>query len=148
MSDLLVYDKAKYHFEGDFPEGVSSDQAYVHIGMFLGWLCDHQLLSDQMLEDFADEIDQYRRRNISGARLLKLAGGTLASDMLNAKGNAFTQTYFEPEKGLYLGDYSEVLAKSLTSIYHTEDTWSNYERLSARIDERYRQFLEKEGRQN
>src|SRR5262245_8270187 len=31
-----VYDKAKWHFGGDFPEELDEFQGYIHTGMFLG----------------------------------------------------------------------------------------------------------------
>jgi hypothetical protein len=36
MSNSIVYDKAKYHYQGDFPNDISIDQSFVHTGMFLG----------------------------------------------------------------------------------------------------------------
>jgi hypothetical protein len=38
-----VYDKAKWHFDGDFPKELDDFQGYVHTGMFLGWLVDNGL---------------------------------------------------------------------------------------------------------
>ena len=31
----IVYDKAKYHYEGDWPKGLRTKQAFVHTGLFL-----------------------------------------------------------------------------------------------------------------
>lgn len=36
-----VYDKAKYHYAGDFPNGLAIKYAFVHNGMFLGWIVDY-----------------------------------------------------------------------------------------------------------
>src|SRR5262245_20687641 len=32
-----VYDKAKYHYDGDYPKGLPRPQAFVHTGMLIGW---------------------------------------------------------------------------------------------------------------
>ena len=42
-----VYDKAKWHFQGDFPKELDDHQAYVHTGIFLGWFIDHDFVSTQ-----------------------------------------------------------------------------------------------------
>ena len=134
MNNVIIYDKAKYHYEGNFPVELDRMHAFVHIGMFLGWACTNDLLSEQMLEDFASEISQFQRRNITGTRLIELCGGALASDMLNDAGNAFTSQYYEFK---YLDDYVEVLLGTLPSIYHIEDRWENFDRMKLRINERY-----------
>jgi hypothetical protein len=138
VSELIVYDKAKYHYEGTFPSNLPRDQAFVHIGMFLGWLCDEGLLSEQMHTDFAEEIRMFEQRKITGAQVLKLCGGTLASDMLNEAGNAFALEYFA--HGRYLEDYTDILAMNLPSLYHVMDTWANYDQLAYRLNQRYREW--------
>jgi hypothetical protein len=57
--------------------------------------------------------------------------------MLTDEGNRFAVDYFDFDRGKYLADYEELLAKSLPSLYHVEDTWENYEIISKKIDERY-----------
>src|SRR4051794_15432306 len=47
----LVYDKAKYHYDGDFPKGLPRKQAFVHTGMFIGWLIDHGMIADEFLQE-------------------------------------------------------------------------------------------------
>ena len=32
----VVYDKAKYHYGGDFPEDLPDEQAFVHTDLYLG----------------------------------------------------------------------------------------------------------------
>ena len=46
-----IYDNAKSHFLGNFPDSLPIEQAYVHIGMYLGWIIDLDLYS----EYFEDE---------------------------------------------------------------------------------------------
>ena len=52
-----VYDKAEYHFGGQWPDGLPEEQAYVHTGMFLGWLMQRGLVSgdvdDALVRDAA-----------------------------------------------------------------------------------------------
>ena len=135
MDDPLVYDKAKWHYEAD--QSLPEENAYTHSGMFLAWLIGKDLLASEFAEDFQTEIQRLRERRITPGSFFQFVDGVLASDMLNEEGNAFAASYFEFEKGQYLGDYDELLVRQLPSPYHVADTWENYERLKQRIDERY-----------
>ncbi len=137
MSQTVVYDKVKYHYEGDFPQDLDRHQGCVHIGMFLGWLCDKHFISAEMKEDFPAEIDQFLERKITGPHLLRITSGALVSDMLSEEGNAFTEAYFNRNGGKYLDDYADALGGGIESLYHVEDTWRNYELLKERIDARH-----------
>jgi hypothetical protein len=141
-----IYDKAAYHYGGDFPKELQREQAYVHIGMFLGWACSQNLLSETMELDHNSAIKQFFERNVTGPQLLRIAGGILASDMLSLLGNAFAMDYFRYGHGAYLHDYADVLAKNYFSVYHVKDTWDNYQRLTRRIDQRYREWQEVESK--
>jgi hypothetical protein len=50
MAEPVVYDKAKYHYDGKFPPELPTEQAFVHTGLYLGWLVDLNLYS----ADFAE----------------------------------------------------------------------------------------------
>ena len=58
-----IYDNAKSHFLGNFPDSLPIEQAYVHIGMYLGWIIDTGLYS----EYFEDEasIDEIRENSLA-----------------------------------------------------------------------------------
>ena len=60
-----VYDKAKWHFGGDFPQELDDFQGYVHTGMFLGWLIDKDLVSDEFKADHSVEIEQFKKKERS-----------------------------------------------------------------------------------
>ncbi len=133
MSDPHVYDKAKWHYEGDFPQGLSSYQGFVHTGMFVGWLIEHDMISG----DFELEAARFRSGELTGTQVYEFWDGALVDDMLTEKGNEFALAYFDFTHGEYLADYSEVLARDLPSQYHVQDTRENYARLKERVDERY-----------
>ena len=40
MADPFVYDKAKYHYSGDYPPDLPDEQAFVHTGFYLAWIID------------------------------------------------------------------------------------------------------------
>ena len=56
MTNSYVYDKAKYHYGGNYPDDLPDEQAFVHTGMFLGWILDHDLYAPQFWEDSAGYI--------------------------------------------------------------------------------------------
>jgi hypothetical protein len=132
-SGLKVYDKAKWHYEGDFPPDLDPRQAFIHTGMFAGWLMDH----DMIAEDFAPEAERFKRREITGPQAYEIWDGGLDEDMLTVEGNQFAKDYYDDTKGKYLDDYAELLAQGLPSFYHVQDTWENYEKIKHRIDQRY-----------
>jgi hypothetical protein len=133
----IVYDKAKYHDDSIAEEGLDARQAFVHTGVFLGWLIDRNLLSEEFWDNAGEEIEAFRQRRRTGPQIYEWNDGVLVDDMLNEEGNAFAQHYFDFDKGQYLADYEELLCAGLPSQYHVDDTWENYDKLKQRIDQRY-----------
>lgn len=142
MSDIVVYDKAKYHYQGEFPNDISTNQAFVHTGMFLGWIIDNNLFSEEFGEETQTEINKFKQRDISGTQIYKLWDGVLADDMLNDEGNKFATCYFDFEIGLYLKDYEEAF-QNLATLYHVNDNWENYFKIKEVIDRRYKEYKNK-----
>lgn len=54
--DTVICDKAKYHYEGDFPKDLPIEQVFVHTEMFLGWVIENNLFSGGFEEVSQDEI--------------------------------------------------------------------------------------------
>ena len=133
--DKTIYDNAKTHFLGNFPESLPIEQAYVHIGMYLGWIIEKELYSEFFEEEAEIQIFRFRRREISCTILSEIWDGYLGFELFNREGNMFTYYYYGG--GLYRGDYDEILVKNLPSIYHVDDSWENYEKITNRIDMRY-----------
>lgn len=146
MSKPVVYDKAKYHYGGDFPAGLPVEQAFVHTGMYLGWIIDRELYSDLFVDEAPDEIARFKAREITGPGVYELWDGAVVDDMLNDEGNAFSRHYFDLQHGRYLKDYEELLLNDRPTLYHVEDSWANYDRLKERIDQRYEQWKRRSGR--
>ncbi len=139
-----IYDNAKSHFLGNFPDSLPIEQAYVHIGMYLGWIIDNDLYSEYF-EDEADmQIFRFKRREISCTILSEIWDGYLGFELFNKEGNMFTYYYYGG--GLYKGDYDEALVKKLPSIYHVKDSWDNYEEIKSRIDVRFNDWKKLVGR--
>ena len=135
-----VYDKAKYHYNGDYPKGLPRKQAFVHTGMFAGWLVEH----DMIAKDFLAETEGFKDRRITGPEIYEAWDGCLTSDILTDEGNRFAADYFDFEHGEFLNDYQEVLAEDLPSLYHVKNTWENYETIKKKISQRYEAWKKKQ----
>jgi len=140
-SDELIYDRAKHHFMGKFPNVLPIEQAYVHIGMFLGWVLENDLYSELFEDEAGHQIIRFKEREITAAILSAMWDGYLGEDLLSKEGNEFSKEYYQT--GIYKKDYEELLTSGLASFYHVEDTWENFEKISKRIDQRYQDWQEK-----
>ena len=129
-----IYDNAKSHVLGNFPSSLPIEQAYVHIGMYLGWIIETELYSEYFEEEASNQIFRFKRREISCTILSEIWDGYLGHELFNRQGNMFTYYYYGG--GLFRNDYETILGKSLPSFYHVNDSWENYEIIKTRIDTR------------
>ena len=133
-----IYDKAKYHFGGDFPKELDDFQGYVHTGMFLTWLIDNDLLDNEFFEDSQDEIDEVKQRKRTGSQFYESQmDGVFSIEEVSELGNRFALDYFDFDTGEYLNDYEITLANELPTLFHVEDNWDNYEAIRKVIDKRF-----------
>jgi hypothetical protein len=140
MNDPVVYDKAKYHRESVELAGLDEVQAEVHTAYFLGWLIDNDLLSDEMRNECAELLADYKSRKKTAIDVYGWWDCCLVDDMLSDDGNAFAQFYFDFENGQYLADYADLLVQDLPSEFHVPYTWENYEIIRLQIDRRYAEW--------
>ena len=133
MNVPIVYDKAKYHFETANPE---TKEPYVHTGMFLGWVMDHNLFSEFFGEESKSAIEDFKKRKVTGVDVYMEWDGALVDDMLNEEGNAFAQHYFHFDKGKFASDYAKLFNAGDPNFFKVTDTWDNYEKLKKVIDKR------------
>jgi hypothetical protein len=138
-----TYDRAEYHKQAVSDEELDADQAFVHTGMFVGWLVDEKLLSEAFMAGVGPACEQFVARELTGPALYKLWKGELREDMLGDVANAFARDYFDFKTGLYLEDYAELLAPNGATLLAVEDNWQHYETLSQRLGERYREWTER-----
>jgi hypothetical protein len=141
----MTHDKAKWHFEGEFPCELDEQQAYVPGGLLVAWLAARDLLSKMAEGDFADELARLRARSITGAQAYDLLGGVLESDLLDDGADAFFSAYLDPDSGGYWADYG-ALAEGLPSQYHVPDSWPSYDRIAPSIDASFARWRAKAGK--
>ena len=58
-----VYDLAKNHFLGDFPASLPIEKAYLHIGIYMGWVIENHLYSEYFEDEASTEIYRFTRRD-------------------------------------------------------------------------------------
>ncbi len=134
----IVYDLAKKHFLGEFPELMPIEKAYLHIGIFMGWVIDNKQYSDFFKEEASTEIFRFSRREISCIILAEIWDGALSHKLFNDETNLFTFYYYAG--GVFKRDYIDELVRSHKTIYHVEDTWENYDKISKRMSERFEEW--------
>ena len=132
----MIYDRADWHYLGDYPDDLPPQNGGTHIGIFFAWLVNRQMESESLSIEFSTELDAIPARSLTGREFVAgLRDGELASRDLSEGGNAFAHDYFNSER--YFKDYADILVGPLASLYHVDDSWANYERMAAVIDDRY-----------
>lgn len=142
---MEIFDKAKYHADGDFPTELTADQAHLPGGLFIAWCAQAGLLSVATQREFAAEIQAVRLRQALPCSLYRAFGGVFTESHLNEQGNAFAHAYFDFDTGSYLDDYVAKLAGDIPSAYHVQDTWASFDALAPTLDQRLRDWVEHGG---
>lgn len=151
---MAKYDDASWHYGGDFPKDLPQINGATHIGMFLTWFIDNDLLSEDQMDDLEEDIAEVKERTLTGAEfLMNNCDGKLTDDDFNEVGNAFAAAYYEDGTPFgkaykdYLGDYASILNIKVTknmldqdSLYRIENSWSNYDLIKLTMDQRFEEW--------
>ena len=138
-------DRADWHYgAGDYPRELPPENGGTHIGMYLAWVVQ-QGLGSAMLQKYArDSLPLLRERKITGRQLLfSELDEKLFYSLLTKVGKDFTRIYYD-DTGCYLADYERVLGDGLPTLYHVEDSWENYDKLAAAMEERFSRWQQGE----
>ena len=128
-------DRADWHYGGQYPKDLPAENGGTHIGIYLAWVINSDLGSEELLEYVAAKLPAFQRREITGRDLLlKELDEKFFSSLLSEEGQAFTTAYYESNQ--YVQDYAEALGTGLESLYHVKDSWDNYDRIAQTIDQR------------
>lgn len=134
-----AYDKAKWHYDGDYPRWTPKRRAFVHTGLFLAWLADRGMVSDLLAAESAQQVAAVRSRRGRPSDLYARWDGVLAPEMLNDEGNAFARDYYER----FLDDYISAFPEA--GPYKVRGSWADYERLAPLLDERLAEWRSRGG---
>lgn len=136
----MAYDKADWHYGGNFPDDLPIVNGGTHIGMYISWIFNNILYSEEIIEEYelSDEVDDLKNRNITGREFLfDCLDETFVDDFLSDEGVEFTEYYYQ---GDFIEDYENTLARTLPSTYHVEDTWENYDKIAQVLDKRFHEW--------
>lgn len=144
----MKYDDASWHYEGGFPASLPNENGATHIGMFLAWCIENDLISDWLREEAEEEIQQVKEGKLSGADfLISVCDEKLLDEDLSEIGNVFAQDYYEDDTDFgekfasYTDDYINTLDREeLESFYQIENTPENYQLLKKVIDKRFQDW--------
>jgi hypothetical protein len=148
---MAKYDDASWHYGGDYPKDLPNENGATHIGMFIAWCINNDLVSDELKEDAKEEIDDVKSHKMTGGEfLIKVCDEKFTDYDLNEIGNEFASDYYEEDTKFgkkynsFLDDYSEIFDEKAEksgfeyeSFYHVENTFENYDLIKKRIDKRF-----------
>jgi hypothetical protein len=144
--DPMAYDRADWHYGGDYPEGLPPENGGTHIGMFLAWAITRGLEGEFHQRESAESVAAVRERRMTGREFLfNECDEKFWEEDLSEDGNTFAHAYYESEDDswAYLTDYAGLLAADVPSLYHVADSWENFDRLAPIIDRRYAEWKER-----
>ena len=138
--DENVFDDWQWHLAGSFPREGAPEQAYIHIGIFVAWLANHDLLATERIRgDWAAEWTALRDRKAAPSALREPTQGQLTAEMLTPDGRAFASAYYAPEYG-YARDWQRTFGRQ-AQTYDVPDGWETYARMEPVLDDRYSEWL-------
>lgn len=139
---MKKYDDASWHYGGKFPKGLPKKNGGTHIGMFLAWIIENDLMSAEHVAESAKELAAVRARKMTGTDFLfAVCDEKLTDDDLSPEGKRFARAYFEKK---YIDDYLRIFnVKDDGSVYTVEDTWERYGELRPAITRAYEKLKAK-----
>ena len=88
----MAYDRADWHYGGDYPEGLPPENGGTHIGMFLAWAIMNGLEGESHREESPTSIAAVRARQMTGREFLfKECDEKFWDEDLSDEGNAFAE---------------------------------------------------------
>jgi hypothetical protein len=134
----VKYDDASWHYGGKFPKDLPDEAGGTHTGMFVAWALLAGLAGEIHTNGSPEAIEKLRSRRVTpGQFFFEACDGKFTDEDLSDEGNAFAQEYFDFDRGAYINDYAQLLAKDLPSQYHVRDTWTNFDKLHPVLNKRF-----------
>jgi hypothetical protein len=139
---MASIDRMDWHYGGDFPENLPTENGGTHIGMYLTWIIENDLIGELHREHSKEGIQKVLNQEWTGRDfLINECDEKFWEEDLNDEGNAFTKFYYEEERGdeptYFLEDYLTLLPEDSESLYDLEDSRENYLKLKPLIDKRF-----------
>lgn len=153
----MIYDEVGWHYDAKKPPSDIKENGATHIAFFVRWCIENGLYSEQLKQDFPNEITAIENKNPDidcRAFFLNCLNGVFCSDELNDKGKSFANVYYATDKtkfamryGWYLEEYESFVREIFgdkycdTSYFYIEHNEENYQKIKQIIDKHYQLFL-------
>ncbi|MDH3693262.1 MAG: hypothetical protein OER96_01650 [Gammaproteobacteria bacterium] len=125
----MAYDRADWHYGGEYPSDLPVENGGTHIGFFLAWAIHNDLVGKFHLKE---SVIKVKSRKMTGREFLfKECDEKFWEEDLSDEGNSFASDYYV--NGIYFSDYTSVVPEKLPSMYHFEDNWDNLDRVAKKL---------------
>lgn len=141
----MAFDKMDWHAV-TFPDSIPYENAGTHIGIYLAWLINNELLQEDWQEEFEKAIARVKNRESTGRDILmEYFDETLGEDIMSDEALEFTGEYYD---SAYIDDFADALSSgeidSEFAVYLHEDTWENYDMVEPVITAKFEKWRSKE----
>lgn len=145
---MASIDRMDWHYGGDYPENLPTENAGTHIGMFLTWIIENDLIGELHRDDSTEDLEKVKKRQMTGRDfLIKNCDEKFWEDDLNDVGNEFVKYYYNTESSddspNFYTDYTDILAIGDIGIYEVENSWENYDKLKNILTKRFKEWKNK-----
>ena len=137
MADSIKYDQAKDHFSAPSYPGLPIEDAFLHIGMFLGWAIENDMMSELFEDESGIQMIRFQQRTTTSTILSETRDGYLGSEQFEDEYHEYLSLYYL--SGQYITDYKNIFSE-FSTIYHVEDTWDNYYRMEKVLSARFKSW--------
>lgn len=136
-----------WHQNPVLEQGLDDAQAGTHIGFYIGWLVERDLLAIHHMQAHAEALQRFKRRQVTGRDILiEVLHEGFSEDDLNADALVFTEQYYD-SSGLFFKDYLEVFAIEVNQFYAVEHSWNHFDRIAAQLDQRFQAWQSQRSRE-
>jgi hypothetical protein len=135
----MAYDRADWHYDGDFPAALPREAGGTHIAMFLCWMMLQGHVGPDHMDDRNEVLTGLTNRSLTpGQWFFKWCDGKFCGSDLDEIGNQFAEYYYceEGKYKQYISDYDNLFSE-YGDLYSVPDTWESFDRLSPIIRNRY-----------
>lgn len=136
----MKYDDASFHYGGNFPKNLPTENAATHMGMLMAWAIEKDLIGSFHRENSAEDIEKIKQRKITGRDfVINICDEKLADEDFNDLGNRFLKDYYDKE---YLDDYFAAVdpEDKVENPYLIENSWGNYDKLKPVLDKKFEEW--------
>lgn len=131
----MTYDRADWHYGGEYPDDLPPENGATHIGMFLGWAIKRGLVGEFHLEESMESVEAVREGRMDGRQfLMDECDEKFWNEDLSDEGNAFAASYYDEQ---YIDDYMDAIDDpDSEAVYHFANSPENQAKVEAVLDKR------------